>query len=468
MDGRAAQRRSESVVAIVGGGASAALTAAHLLLRGDRVPPRVVVFDRDGRHGLGQAYATEDPRHLLNAPAARMSAFADDPDHLVRWARARGLDASGADFLPRTLYGCYLQDLLAEASARHPGKLTQITATVTGVEPGRDRAWHVHGTDGASLEADAVVLATGNRAPTAWPWAPDDPRYIADPWRPGALDGVSGGPVLIVGTGLTMVDVATTIASRDPGTIVYAASRHGLLPRAHRSPAPPAAVISPPPGELTVTDLLHLFTAALASSDGEWRGVVDGLRPHVPDLWGRLRLAERQRFLSSYARQWEVRRHRIPPATATRIDDLRATGRLRVLRGLIDAVDPTRDHLKVTLATDGPTRELDIAWIINSTGPAADPRSEPLLRGLLDSGLVATDPLRLGLTADSCGCAVDESGRTRHDLFTLGPTLRGLRYETTAIPEIREQAAHLASAHLAKLSTPVERADVLTSQPLLR
>ncbi|MFG2004087.1 FAD/NAD(P)-binding protein [Spirillospora sp. NPDC048911] len=467
MSERAVHRGTERVVAIVGGGASAALTAAHLLLRGERVPPRVVVFDRDGRHGLGQAYATGDPRHLLNAPAARMSALADDPDHLVRWARARGLEVGAADFLPRGLYGRYLRDLLAEASSRHPGKLVEVTATVSGLAEGRERAWRVHASNGTSLDADAVVLATGNRAPTAWPWAPDDPRYVADPWRPGALDGMSGGPVLIVGTGLTMIDVATTLAARATDTIVYAASRHGLLPRVHRSPSPPAAVISPPSGELAVTDLLHLFTAALARNDGEWRSVVDGLRPHVPDLWGRLRLSERQRFLSVYARQWEIHRHRIPPATAARIDDLRATGRLRVLRGLVDTVTPARHGLRATLTADGAARELDVAWIINSTGPAADPRTEPLLRGLLDSGLVTTDPLRLGLAADGCGCALDESGLTRPGLFTLGPTLRGLRYETTAIPEIREQASHLASVHLAELSTP-NTPDVLEDEPLLR
>jgi uncharacterized NAD(P)/FAD-binding protein YdhS len=52
--------------------------------------------------------------------------------------------------------------------------------------------------------------------------------------------------------------------------------------------------------------------------------------------------------------------------------------------------------------------------------------------------------LRLGLDTDSHGALRDATGRPSGDIFTLGPLLRGRWYETTAIPEIRDQAAVLA------------------------
>ncbi|ROO90798.1 putative NAD(P)/FAD-binding protein YdhS [Actinocorallia herbida] len=452
-------RTAAPAVVIVGGGASAALTAIHLLL-GEREaePPRVVIVDREGRHGLGQAYSTTDPTHLLNAPVAKMSALAEDPDHLLRWARAQGITVEGSDFLPRRTYGRYLRDLLDEAGRLRPGRLTEITGTVTSVSPEGSR-WKVAVDDGDLFDADAVVLATGNRAPTAWPWEPEgDPRYIADPWAPGALDRVDdSGDVLVVGTGLTMVDLAMTLTSRHPDRVVYAVSRHGLLPRPHRCPAPPAVPFSPPAGDVTVADLHRIYHESVERNDGEWRGVVDGLRPHVPEMWGRLSLPEKQRFLTFFARGWEVRRHRIPPVSVARIDDLRSTGRLRVVKGFLDDVTAGRDSLAVAVATDGLRREFEVGWVVNSTGPAADPRTDPLLRDLIDAGTIAADPLGLGLSADGCGCLLGPEGEPRPGLFTLGPTLRGLRYETTAVPEIRAQAAHLAAVHLAEYDVPAAR-----------
>ncbi len=226
------------VVAIVGGGAGGALTAVHLLRAAEArgIAPRVVLIDRYGRHGLGQAYSTSDARHLLNTCVAKMSALADDPGHLLRWAREQGLGAEAHDFLPRGVYGRYLRDVLASA-----GPVERVTGTVSSVSPsGMSRPLRVHLSEGGRIDADAVVLATGNRVSEGWLGVPGGPRLVVDPWAPGALDRIrDGAPVLVVGTGLTMVDLAVTLTSAHPGTVVHAVSRHGLLPREHRCPAPP-------------------------------------------------------------------------------------------------------------------------------------------------------------------------------------------------------------------------------------
>jgi uncharacterized NAD(P)/FAD-binding protein YdhS len=472
-----ARRDDVPVVVIVGGGASGTLTAVHLL-RGARSRGRslqVVLVDRDGRHGLGQAYATTDPHHLLNAGAAKMSALADDPDHLLRWARGEGLDLAGPDFLPRCAYGRYLRELLDDCARQTPSsaRITQLTATVTSLTsltsptsgaPGR--RWRVRLSNGDRIDAAAVVLATGNRPPARWSQIEAGPRYVADPWGPGALTQIcDGGSVLVIGTGLTMVDLATTAARANKDTVVYAISRHGLLPRRHRCPASPAAEMSLPGGEVRLAELLGTVRAAIKSNGGDWQAVIDGLRPHVPRLWAGLSVDDRRRFLTSVARYWEVHRHRIPPATAAQIAGLRAAGRLKVLRGRLVTATAGRDEMRVHLDSDGVRRELRVGWLVNGTGPAADVAGDPLLSGLVDAGLARPDPLRLGLDAEEAGAVLDAAGRPHDRIFTLGPTLRGVRYETTAIPEIRAQAAALVPRLLdAIASKDSPSAPVLTAE----
>ena len=418
------------MIAIVGGGASAALIAAQ-------VPDRhMLLIDRDGRHGLGQAYSTADPHHLLNACVSKMSAVEGDPDHLFRWTRDQGLGLDAADYFPRLEYGRYLRDVLAGTAAE------ELTAEVTSVAPDGRGGWRLgisNGTGRSEVRADAVVLATGNRAPGHLPGA-HGPRYVADPWAPGALDGISdGSPVVVVGTGLTMVDLAVTLTKAHPDTVVHAVSRHGLLPRRHRCPGVPLAELELP-DQMTLAGLMRAVRKTIDANDGEWRGVVDALRPHVPGIWEAFSLKDKERFLRHVGRLWEVHRHRIPPATAERIDDLRASGRLRITRGRVQNVEANGDSGLTVRLDDGTA--LQAGRLINGTGPSHHPG--PFYASLFEAGIARPGPLGLGIDADLDGAVLDGRGEPHRTLFTLGPTLRGLRYETTAIPEIRAQAAVVA------------------------
>jgi len=146
-----------------------------------------------------------------------------------------------------------------------------------------------------------------------------------------------------------------------------------------------------------------------------------------------------------------VHRHRVPPATARRIDQLRSAGRLSVQRARILAVAEKPTGLGVRIEQGGRVTEIAAGWLINATGPAADvtATTDPLLRDLLDSGLARPDPLRLGLEVDARGALLNVSGTPSDIIVALGPPLRGQLYETTAIPEIRDQAAALAGRLLA-------------------
>ena len=443
------------VVAVIGGGASGTLAVIHLLrsAAAAQCPLRVILIDRHGRHGLGQAYSTAHPAHLLNAAAGQMSALAGDPGHLMRWADAAGITHDG--FLARRAYGRYLRETLSEAerSAQPAARVSHVTSHVVAVRRNaRGPSLRLRLGDGG-IDADAAVLAIGN-LPAAPPCPiPPSPRYIADPWAPGALDGAGdGSPVIVLGTGLTMLDVAIAVTDGNRATRVQAISRHGLLPRVHRGqpaagragwlPATTAGAAGP----VGLTDLMWQVRAAVADRPDSWPDVIDGLRPHVPGLWQRLPIRDKRLFLRHVARYWEVHRHRMPPATARRITELRCTGRLSVLQGRITAVAGDHAGLRVRVDRAGTSAELTAGWLVNGTGPGSDitATADPLLQDLLSSGLARPDPLRLGIDADSTGAVLDAAGRPSSTIFTLGPPLRGHRYETTAIPEIRDQAAALA------------------------
>ena len=343
------------VVAIIGGGASGTLTAVHLLraAAAQHCPLRIVLIDRHGRHGLGRAYATSHPDHLLNAPAARMSALAGQPDHLTRWAAAAGL--AGQEFLPRHAYGRYLCDLLAyaERQAQPLARVADITGEVAAIRPGPEGRPLRLALAGDCLDADLAVLATGHPPPRPPLELPDSPRCVPDPWAPGALAAVrDGGPMVVLGTGLTMLDVATAVTSGRSRTAVHAVSRHGLLPQVHRGmPAPGSETIWLPvlsdSGPVRLADLLWQVRTAMTSRPQHWQDVLDALRPHLPGLWQRLPVADQRLFLRHVARYWETHRHRMPPATAQHLTRLRSTGQLTVHRGRVTAVTERAGQLRV-------------------------------------------------------------------------------------------------------------------------
>jgi uncharacterized NAD(P)/FAD-binding protein YdhS len=435
---RSAPTTATRRVAVVGGGASGTLVALNLLRTDDGV--RVTIFEPTGRVGLGVAYGTADDRHLLNVRAGNMSALPDVPSDLLDWARV-----SGTTFLPRRQYGAYLRDRLAALAGE---RLSIVTERVVDIAPAGG-GFLVHEGSGAATRFDSVVLAHGNQAPgrlaVGGRGLPEAGWHIADPWQPW-LDGLApAATVVLVGTGLTAIDVAVSVLDGRPERRVVMASRHGLLPRPHIDCQSVAWVTPLPEGPLTADGLAALFreqVEAAAAHGVDWQHVVDGLRGPTQSIWARLPLPERRRFLERYARPWEVRRHRMAPEVAARLDSYRTAGRLRVVAGGITGLRETSSYPLVTVGGE----EITAHAVVNCTGPLTDvTRSDnPLLIALLRRGLIAPDELRLGLACTPRGEVLDAAGRVVPGLLTVGPPRKGTLFETTAIPEIRVQAVEVA------------------------
>lgn len=445
------------VIAIVGGGASGALLASHLLRAGNA---RVVLIERGDRIGRGLAYGTTFAGHLLNVPAASMTALPDDPGHFLRYVQDRhDAAAQPTTFVPRAVYGAYLEFALRESErlAAPGASLVQRQGEVVGITPGSgERPWRLTFADGSQAHADRVVLALGNlppRDPTlasgAWPADPE--RYIRDPWRPGALANRAPGAVLLVGTGLTMVDVALQLQAGG-GQRIVALSRGGLFPHAHRiGGAAPSEGVPVPEPTTSLTALLRFVRAAAVVAEvggGDWRDAVNALRPVTSELWAALPEAEQRRFADRLARFWDVHRHRLAPGVAATVQALRDGGLLTFASGRIRAVAEDAGGVLVTVSerASGQTREIRVASVVNCTGPAGSVLGggSRLLESLCDAGIARPHPLALGLDTCADGALRDARGQEHETLFAIGPLRRGELWETTAVPEIRVQAHALA------------------------
>ena len=449
-------------VAVVGAGAAGTLTAVHLASghpqgrRGARL--EILIVDPADRVGRGVAYSTTDYRHLLNVPAKGMSAFPDEPHHFLDWL-CRHVDprTTPGDFARRSDFAAYLDDTLRTVVAENDGvTFVHRRSRATGLTVRGGRV-DLTLADGALVRADAAVVAPGVFAPgTAW--APAgllaDDRFVADPWAPGALAAVPDrGDVLLVGTGLTGVDVALTLDG--PGRTVHLVSRRGRLPAVHASgryesagaPLPELVSVARRSRPADLDHLRHLVARTVRDAirgRRDWRAAFDTLRPLTGALWSSLSDGDRARFMREDAAWWDLHRHRMAPASAAALHDMRHAGRLSVGADEVAAVTRVRDRLEVRLRSG---RVLRVAAVVNCTGPLGDVRraGDPFLDHLLAAGVATPGPLGLGLATDD-GRLVDARGTSVAPVWTLGAMRRGELWETTAVPEIRGQAVAVAAA----------------------
>lgn len=457
--------RADLTVAVIGAGFSGTLAAVHLLRSSSDLSIRVAIIERTGRFARGVAYGTSCPRHLLNVPAGRMSAFPDEPEHFVRWAGSRGLPIKGDAFAPRSLYGEYLESILHDAQRSLDQKRSLDRFSDEAFDLTTDAATGrpvVHLRKHGLLDADSVVLAMGN-FPPGRPGVRDrrllsDDAYIADPWAAGALGRVRPGKdVLLIGTGLTALDVILELQEQGHQGRVFAISRRGVIPQSHRSPS------NPPQRRFVAEEVRYWPRTALgmlrqvrrevrsAATRGEdWREIINAMRPVTQRLWATLPSGEKRRFLHRIRPYWDSHRHRAAGEIHDAIEKLTGSGALEFLSGRIESSEPTAEGVRIILTPRGSaTRStLDVGSVINCTGPAPDLRAieDPLLAGLLRRGAARADDFALGLEADERGAVIRRDGRADPAVRLIGPLRKGQLWESVAVPELREQARDVAQS----------------------
>jgi uncharacterized NAD(P)/FAD-binding protein YdhS len=463
-----------NVIAIVGGGFSGAMALANLLRLGNKSNMRlhIVLIDRQSSVGEGIAYRTKDERHLLNVPASRMSAWVDAPGDFLDFAKAKDPAVTGYDFLPRRVYGEYVQQTLVKQVQMAGEHLSTIILhdEVTRMTQSSSSAWVIQTKGGRRIRADIVVLAVGHRPPDdplEKKWKGERTRFIGNPWETPALNQISPRePVLLIGGGLTAIDVLLTLNRPDRTSPLFTISPHGLMPKTHLPQPIDAGNVSEllrdwldPAQSLTIRRIVSTLRCSIdvaAKSGVAWQQVVDALRGTLPTVWQRLAVGERARFLRHVRPFWEVHRHRIAPSVADVMDRMRDEQVLRVMVGLVVAARADEKGVDVTIRHRDTSRleELRVAWVVNCTGPSVHGphRTHGFLGPLLKNGTLCNDDLGLGLLTDLSGRAVTMHGDIHPNLLVAGTLRKATLWESTAVPELREQASVVASMALSTLS----------------
>lgn len=445
---------TRTTIAIVGGGASGVIMAAHLL-RDPAQNVDVTIIEKRRDLGRGLAYSTTVGAHVLNVRASNMSAFADLPGDFRRWLETRGiyLDDFETFFAPRSLYGEYLEQLVT--CHLDSGRLRIIEEECVDVVS-RDSAVELRLVSGASEICDFCVLATGHGA---------DGRgggsLLCSSADPNAYPQDPNQPVMILGTGLSMVDSCLALVLKGHTGPIVAVSRRGLLPTTHRKTVPVVLAASEIPFGRPLLVLLRWFRSLVRlqlARGGDWRDVVDGLRPHTQAIWRHLPHESRRQFFRHLKPWWDVHRHRMAPQSHQALSGAMESRQLQIIAGRVESteVDASGVVVRIKRRQGGHVETMRVSRLYDCRGVIADPEqhSSRLLQSLFTSGMARSDALRIGLDVAEDGALINRNGVSSARLYALGPLTRGAFLEIEAVPDIRIQCQHLAQRLLADAAIP--------------
>ncbi|MEE3922906.1 FAD/NAD(P)-binding protein [Pseudomonas viridiflava] len=443
---------------IIGSGFSGTVTAIEFLRR-RAGEVQLVIVNRSGSMARGLAYGTNSSQHLLNVPAGNMTALVDEPDSFLDYCQAMYPESAGHSFMPRKLYGQYLHTLLDTELKQRSETARHVVAEVTHIERSGECAL-LYLSTGEVLKADHVVLAFGNFSPLkpALMKAPElQDHYHNDPWAISKQNPIAPqDPVLLLGSGLTALDVLASLKQNEHHGAIYMLSRRGLLPVAHRKMKQPGLNVSNVndtllSGPATVLTYLRSIRSLIETHrcDGiDWRDILATLRPITPSLWKRLPEPERKRFLRHLQPFWDVHRHRAAPQTYSTFEAGLESGQVTAIAGRMTDVRHSAGMLDLTVRTRKAQQTLliSVRHVINCTGPNSNLAhiDEPFITGLINNGTLVPDRLGLGLQTDDQLAVVDQQGHPSDWLSYVGPMLKAGWWEATAVPELRQHSRNLA------------------------
>ncbi len=447
-------------IAIVGGGASGILLLFHLA-RISSNPIKIVLFNKGYSLAEGAAYSTADKSHLLNVRAGRMSAYADEPSHFVDWLKnqeeclAIKEDENLNDaFIPRYLYGRYLKENMQRvlANLKDGFEIQIIEDQVIAIE--KNDAFNIRTANGLLIQSEKTVICTGIETPHGLPGiknVPDDPRIIINPWNSKVQVPSENKNVLVIGTGLTMVDTVLSLLNAGFKGKIVALSKHGQLPMAHpefKQTAKPSEHFCAP------EDLSSLFTIIKKRikqhpDPQSWaEPVLEDIRPYTQQLWFNYSKEEKQRFLRHLQHLWSKLRHRIPFQISLQLAKAIEENKLELAAGKLVRLTCNQTSINVCYVErkTGKEKSENVIQIYNCTGPVLDVEKSmnPVIQSLFTNGLIRNSDAKLGPDALPDGRLINRAGNVQDDLFLLGPPMRGSIWEAVAVPEIRTGAKEIA------------------------
>jgi uncharacterized NAD(P)/FAD-binding protein YdhS len=474
---------SSTTIAIVGGGYIGSVAAIHLS-RSARQSLEIVIVEPSEVLGGGIAFSAKDPDHRLNAPTRIHFLYPENTESFTEWHLASGAQsadpesvaADGRVFARRADFGSYISAELDAHRRENPSgsAITHLRDTAIGLSK-QDAGWRLGLSSGAVLDASVVLVTPCNfqpAVPAPFGALAAHRAVYTDPWDLARFSEIAlDAKVLIVGTGLTMADIAVTLLRDGPERRLTAISRRGLFPRPQRNHPPSetvwAALSRPIPAfverhgvpetALAVLRAYRADVARLAAQGIEWQVAFDELRDAAYRLWPSLRAAEQQRYFRHLSPWYETHRFRLPPQVGEKLEAYRRDGRLDYRAGFLTAASAEDGALRVGFRARGQTAEEYELFdaVINCTGPERDPErsGNPLLAQLIGEGLASASPFGMGLEVDQDCRSLSANGTVMENLLILGPMTRSRFGEINGIPTIVQQIHRVTGEITAALTT---------------
>lgn len=456
-------------IGIIGGGASGIILLLHLIKQATG-SLSLLLFNSGYPLSKGVAYSTTDQDHLLNVRAGRMSLYADEPLHFVEWLKkqqeypaALGQDNDQDAFVPRYLYGRYLSETFQNVLDRLPDHIQVHIAEVKVIEISKNEIFTIKTETGELFHVHHAALCTGIESPVQLPGIkelPADERIHINPWINKNLSVKSEEHVLLIGTGLTMVDHVLSLINSDFKGSITALSKHGQLHLAHPEHKQSLKSDIPfiPPADLKgLFSLIKKRIKEHPDPQGWEEPVLEDIRPYTQQLWFNYSTEEKQQFLRHLQHLWSKLRHRIPYNIYLQLKSAIDHHQLKLAGGFLTGIEIQPQQLLVTFKNrkKNSNETIVVNRIINCTGPVldVDRSTNPLIRSLSQQGLIRNSASKLGPDAMPDGRLIDKAGKTHEDFFTLGPPLRGVIWEAVAVPEIRVGSKEIARIIISRISS---------------
>lgn len=459
-------------IVVIGGGFSGTITAINLA-RLSSVPLQISIVNKNRVPCRGVAYGTRNASHLLNVVARNMSALADQPNHFVEWlgTRSEYLDEPAATlrekFVPRKIYGDYLHGLFqwyagVFAVQKHI-RLEFVQDEATDISIADEHA-SVTLAGGRVIPADKVILAVGNQAPAHFRLRglnAGSPIYIGNPWMGWEEKLPSKDQdLLLIGTGLTMVDTFLSLQELGWQGRIFAVSRNGLLPLSHFKGFEYPDLLDDESAGIAFPKIFSIFKKHYRAARARNLNpaiLVDKLRPFTQRIWQNFSLFEKKQFNRHFRTRWNVVRHRIAPEIHRQLTAAIAEHRLEIIKGRLGDCEESGGKIKIGIESNGAKRVIEAGALINCTGPQENyvTSESGLFGSLFARGLIQPDEMNMGIKVAPNFSVLDRKGNPSEILFALGSLLKGTLWETTAVPELRSQAFRLAETIAGQLTENV-------------
>jgi uncharacterized NAD(P)/FAD-binding protein YdhS len=395
-------------IAIIGCGASGVAVFHHLIRNYQKENQKIsiTIFDKNNFRNKGIAYSTTNINHLLNVPAYRMGIVDDDRYDFVKWLKANDYDYYDHDFVPRSIYGLYLESImeLSKIIASQKGiKYQFINEEITEIKS--KKKYFLIG----KKSFNTCVLATGIELK-------NNPKNF---WFDQIENYLNYNEVHILGSGLTSLDAITTLQDAGYKGTIFVHSRKGLMPIPHNATGSNHQKANSPlkseDANLPLSQIFKKFKETCKNSPN-WQDVFNSIRPITQELWKNFNVKKKEQFTRHCLRFWNVHRHRCPPIQYQKIEKL------------------IHDKKLFFTTTKPPTKK-----IINCTGFDFS-FSNILIKNLIKFGIVKYDDLNAGIIS------------VKPNFYIVGAANFGSIFETTAIPEITTQSHQVAQEILEKLN----------------